>query len=565
MIVFTKSQKRRKRISRGFHCRGDLFIFREIYTRRMRGHDKLDSDEAYFAHGYNITDNPHFMDEAYGISPGLHKRIERLYFEVQDGVGSATKELRQLVKVYPDIPQLKNLLMGAYAATGNMSKAHEINQQILTHHPDYLFGKINDAFRRIQHGELNTVQEVVGDHWDLNRLYPNRDVFQVGEVLGFHKLATFYFVQREDLKGAEHHLSILKDVAADHPDTEQAETFLHPLRLRMAGERFQRQKEKEITVEVVNRPTDPPLESQPALRHPEVEDLYRYGMDFPAEKLNAILRLPRETLVADLLVVLRDGIDRFYACLDRGWDEQTASFPVHALWLLKELEAVESLEKVLAFFEYDDEYLDYWFGDRITSTVWQYFFVLGQTRPEVLGAFLCQPGISADAKCAVSKALAQIGVHFPSRREEVVRIYQEVFLAFRDALPADNLIDTGAVTYLVADAVDAGFAELLPVIGDLHELEYVDEQMHGTFQDLKKYMERYNADPRKREVDSMIDYYAEWGEGMDQLSDDGEWPPSEWGGWDEQSTPIVSQKVGRNDPCTCGSGKKYKKCCGAVG
>lgn len=23
-------------------------------------------------------------------------------------------------------------------------------------------------------------------------------------------------------------------------------------------------------------------------------------------------------------------------------------------------------------------------------------------------------------------------------------------------------------------------------------------------------------------------------------------------------------KVGRNDPCTCGSGKKYKKCCGAV-
>lgn len=24
-----------------------------------------------------------------------------------------------------------------------------------------------------------------------------------------------------------------------------------------------------------------------------------------------------------------------------------------------------------------------------------------------------------------------------------------------------------------------------------------------------------------------------------------------------------SPKIGRNDPCTCGSGKKYKKCCGA--
>ena len=25
--------------------------------------------------------------------------------------------------------------------------------------------------------------------------------------------------------------------------------------------------------------------------------------------------------------------------------------------------------------------------------------------------------------------------------------------------------------------------------------------------------------------------------------------------------PIVSEKVGRNEPCSCGSGKKYKKCC----
>jgi preprotein translocase subunit SecA len=24
-----------------------------------------------------------------------------------------------------------------------------------------------------------------------------------------------------------------------------------------------------------------------------------------------------------------------------------------------------------------------------------------------------------------------------------------------------------------------------------------------------------------------------------------------------------TEKVGRNDPCPCGSGKKYKKCCGA--
>lgn len=30
-----------------------------------------------------------------------------------------------------------------------------------------------------------------------------------------------------------------------------------------------------------------------------------------------------------------------------------------------------------------------------------------------------------------------------------------------------------------------------------------------------------------------------------------------------KSAPVTSTKVGRNEPCPCGSGKKYKKCCGA--
>jgi hypothetical protein len=32
---------------------------------------------------------------------------------------------------------------------------------------------------------------------------------------------------------------------------------------------------------------------------------------------------------------------------------------------------------------------------------------------------------------------------------------------------------------------------------------------------------------------------------------------------EEEPQPVASSKVGRNDPCPCGSGKKYKKCCGA--
>jgi SEC-C motif-containing protein len=40
--------------------------------------------------------------------------------------------------------------------------------------------------------------------------------------------------------------------------------------------------------------------------------------------------------------------------------------------------------------------------------------------------------------------------------------------------------------------------------------------------------------------------------------EDGEWRFVNGGG-----IPVTSEKVGRNDPCPCGSGKKHKKCCGA--
>ena len=41
-------------------------------------------------------------------------------------------------------------------------------------------------------------------------------------------------------------------------------------------------------------------------------------------------------------------------------------------------------------------------------------------------------------------------------------------------------------------------------------------------------------------------------------------PPFVGGEASGAKQPVLSdKKAGRNDPCPCGSGKKYKKCCGA--
>jgi SEC-C motif-containing protein len=47
-----------------------------------------------------------------------------------------------------------------------------------------------------------------------------------------------------------------------------------------------------------------------------------------------------------------------------------------------------------------------------------------------------------------------------------------------------------------------------------------------------------------------------------QRGEDGHWLYAN-GEVNPKGTPLQVSKVGRNDPCSCGSGLKYKKCCGA--
>ncbi|HEX2757262.1 MAG TPA: SEC-C metal-binding domain-containing protein, partial [Thermoanaerobaculia bacterium] len=45
----------------------------------------------------------------------------------------------------------------------------------------------------------------------------------------------------------------------------------------------------------------------------------------------------------------------------------------------------------------------------------------------------------------------------------------------------------------------------------------------------------------------------------------GSFDPTAGGAFDVSTFPAAGPQVGRNEPCPCGSGKKYKKCHGATG
>jgi hypothetical protein len=65
---------------------------------------------------------------------------------------------------------------------------------------------------------------------------------------------------------------------------------------------------------------------------------------------------------------------------------------------------------------------------------------------------------------------------------------------------------------------------------------------------------------RGERFDELIDYLSEWpwfktGDSSEPGADD------DMGDWAEQPYVREGRKIGRNEPCPCGSGKKYKKCC----
>jgi hypothetical protein len=207
--------------------------------------------------------------------------------------------------------------------------------------------------------------------------------------------------------------------------------------------------------------------------------------------------------------------------------------------------------------ESDDKFINFWLGDHLLETVWQCLYKLGFNQTGLLQSFLQKPGIETFCKVAVSSTLCQMVLHHPEKREEVAGIFQEVFTTFTNASTDDNLIDNEFLGLAVGHTIDAKLDELLPVIKTLFEKNIVALGVNGDFKKVKKYFAKPETYSRKLTICNIFELYD------DILKN--------WTGYNEDKEKTVkkanlpdsekSEKVGRNNLCPCGSGKKYKKCC----
>jgi tetratricopeptide (TPR) repeat protein len=550
--------------------------------------------------GFYVTDEPSFMEKEHAMTEELASVLAGLHQDVIKQKNGTVDRLLKLIGKHPRNPQLKNLLTSFYISSGEQEKAFAFNRKTIEAHPKYFFGLLNLAYEYSANQEFEKIPELFGHNFDLAELYPERDTFHVSEAMGMAKYAVIYYAHLKEFEAAGEYIDQMKDIDEDDFEVDNAEEILFMAVLEYTGsiqdddedddddDEFEFDDYSDDFIEVEIAPQKPTTKKNaPVFNHPEIELLYQFDLDYPIEELEQILSLPKVTLIEDLVKVINDGVER-YSYFEKKFDQNEITlnetfFVFHAVNLLGELEASDELSEVLDVLRQSEDFLNLYIGIDFTRYVWHPIYKMNKNQFEDFEEFMKEPGVSSDSKSVVSSVILNIAKQSDILREEAIHSYSDILSYYSNADLDDNVIDSMLIAFLIDDIVAIGGKELLPIIERLFDLGYVSEFICGDFEDVEMQLEdsinQSSSTPilplkefyQKIIIDleeEAIEFDEEFGdedfdydyEDFDsEIHDNSDFKNSSILNNDQPF--IAEKKVGRNDPCPCGSGKKYKKCC----
>jgi len=343
-------------------------------------------------------------------------------------------------------------------------------------------------------------------------------------------------------------------------------------------------------------------DEKPQFNHPEVEELYRYGLDIDHSIIDKLLNLPQKTLVQDLELVLTDSIRRYEYFSKKiqnqeHIDDRFLTFPFHALALLAYKENRKSLAAVFHLLRQGDDLLWFWFGGLLLDVGEVFIAQLGKNDIQILKNYLKEENIGTTSKIVVSKGLVRLAVQYPGRKREIVKIFDEVFRYFIAQNNNDQLIDTHLISQMVWSCLYLNSSSLSNVISALYDCQIVEAHILGSKEEMLEdindpfivqpypYPLNYDiyafydglsditANQSYEQSDPHNFYYEtyeyEYPSNSDVPLTDNNGPLNPKDNFDaiideifmKPETFVKDEEIGRNDPCPCGSGRKYKHCC----
>jgi len=515
---------------------------------------------------YNITTDPRFLDDQNAITPQLSRILERYHLLALEGKKSSVPKMLSAIEKYPNNPQLKNYLSVLYGQLKMTQKMYDVNKWIIAEHPNYLFGKLNLANEHYLKKEYNKIPEVLGHEMELKSLYPNRKTFHLNEVTSFLKSTILYYTAIENIEQAEIRYDLMKQIAPDSSDTEMMFQYIFTARMKAGQLRYKEEQKNKVSV--ITTPQKINLGSkEPLFIHIEIKELYSNGLYIDKEKLQNILSLPRESLLQDLELVLKDSINRFdhfqRLVINNGWNEETMNFVIHAFYILAELQAANSLDTIFDVLSQSEEYLELYFGDFIAGMLWEPLYKIAASNLQECKEFILRSGISTYARVNFPDMAEQVALHHPERYREIIKWFDEIIKTFLKSSIDDNVIDSDLIALLICNVIDIKGDELLPVIKELFEKGIVSTTISGSWIDVKESFTRQDNFDKRKDILSIFDRYDNITSTWAGYNENQNYPKLDFSSkLDSLLKPIKAErKIGRNEKCPCGSGKKYKKCC----
>jgi len=229
--------------------------------------------------------------------------------------------------------------------------------------------------------------------------------------------------------------------------------------------------------------------------------------------------------IPELITMLTDE-DLWYA--ESTSDEVWA--PIHAWRVLGQLQAVDAIPVLLdQLYRIDDDDND-WVGEEFPDV----FAMIGISAIPSITQYLAEAEHGLFARVCAAHSLANIGKRHADAR-------QSCLTSLEDQLPHYRHTDPTLNGFLVSYLLELNAVEALPTIQQAYRDACIDVSITGDCEDaeIELGVRKERKTPRPR-----FGLY-----GFPEVS--------------QHSAPARERKkkIGRNDPCPCGSGKKYKKCC----
>jgi hypothetical protein len=201
-------------------------------------------------------------------------------------------------------------------------------------------------------------------------------------------------------------------------------------------------------------------------------------------------------------------------------DDPEVWAPLHAVRLLGELAAAEAVEPLLPLFGWDDDWL--------ATALPEAYGRIGRPALEPLRALLRDREWDLYARARAASGLVKIAEYHPALRSEAVGAL-EAQLGPAETVTTDDATLSG---FIISDLLDIKALEALPAMRRAFEEDRVDPSIVD-YQYVEEELGLAPARPRSPLAIPAL-------------------PPPE----------RAARKIDRNEPCPCGSGKKYKRCCG---